>query len=260
MPATQAPLLNGSGHSTHAGNGAPADWYDDPSDPSIKRYWDGQSWTEHVARPSQATHRIQTPPPVGNGSRRGFFGWVSQRPALAFWSTLAVALVVGIGLGASSAEQQNTTSAPDSELSTELDDARDEVGTLKDDLSDTEADLTTTREKLSTTRDRLRDARADASKPVPALPDEADEPAPGGGPSAKSFSGNGGKNIGTVTVTEESVLEWTNDGDIFQLWDDGFGMSVNSQASSGDTVLPAGTYKNVEVNAIGNWTIEISPR
>jgi hypothetical protein len=27
----------------------PAAWYDDPSNPSMFRYWDGQRWTEHVA-------------------------------------------------------------------------------------------------------------------------------------------------------------------------------------------------------------------
>ena len=256
MPATQEPLLNGNGHSTHAANGSPPGWYDDPADRSVKRYWDGECWTEHVARPSApVTATIET-----GGSSDGFFGWVRRRPALAFWGTLGLALVVGIALGAASAEEQAAKTTDDPQLAGQLHDSRGEVDSLKGDLADAESDLATTREKLSTARDRLRDARADAREAVPVLPDTADDSASDGSTSARSFSGNGGKNLGTITVGEESVLEWTNDGDIFQMWDDDFGFNVNSQGGSGDTVLPAGTYKSVTVNAIGNWTIEIRPR
>lgn len=27
----------------------PANWYPDPTDPSLQRYWDGAAWTEHTA-------------------------------------------------------------------------------------------------------------------------------------------------------------------------------------------------------------------
>jgi hypothetical protein len=36
----QTPAQPGTG-------GTPADWYDDPHDPTQLRYWDGQQWTEH---------------------------------------------------------------------------------------------------------------------------------------------------------------------------------------------------------------------
>lgn len=78
----------------------------------------------------------------------------------------------------------------------------------------------------------------------------------GGG---EKFSGNGGKNLGTITVSKPSTLKWTNDGDLFQLFDADFKLSVNSQAHSGDTAVDPGTYNRVEVNAIGNWTIQITP-
>jgi hypothetical protein len=270
MTATQPPLL--SGDEQHTPDAVwPAGWYDDPADRAGKRYWDGSQWTQHYARPSTpayATPPATTPASAVKAQGGGLYGWIRRRPAMAFWSTLGVALVVGMVLGAASAEQDKaTTSDGDadrvSQLSSQLDETRTELDGMKGTLADTQDDLDTATDKLSTTREKLRDARAEAQ----ATPTPAPAPAPtsppadsGGSDSAKSFSGNGGKNIGTIKVSEESVLRWTNDGDIFQMWDDSFGMSVNSQAGSGDTVLQAGTYENVEVNAIGNWTIEIEPR
>jgi hypothetical protein len=54
------------------------------------------------------------------------------------------------------------------------------------------------------------------------------------------------------------TLKWTNDGDLFQIFEDSGTINVNSQASSGDTFVPAGTY-TLDVNAIGSWTITITP-
>jgi hypothetical protein len=83
-----------------------------------------------------------------------------------------------------------------------------------------------------------------------AKPPAADPPS-----ASKSFSGNGGKTLPPVTIEEPSTLKWTNDGALFQLFDSGFGVSVNSQAHSGETYVDPGTYK-LDVNAVGNWTIE----
>ncbi|MEY2755634.1 MAG: hypothetical protein RJB65_1992, partial [Actinomycetota bacterium] len=41
-PAATAPVAN-----------IPANWYADPSGRFELRYWDGQKWTEHVARGGQ---------------------------------------------------------------------------------------------------------------------------------------------------------------------------------------------------------------
>lgn len=91
--------------------------------------------------------------------------------------------------------------------------------------------------------------------PAAAAPAEPARPAA----RALEYSGNGSRNVGTITVAEDSTLRWTNDGDIFQIFDDGFGLSVNSQGASGETFVGAGSYTNVTVNAIGNWTITITP-
>jgi len=73
------------------------------------------------------------------------------------------------------------------------------------------------------------------------------------------FAGNGGKNLGTIRITRTSVLSWTDDGGIFQIFtaDD---VPVNSQGRNGTSVLDAGAMRNVQVNAMGNWTITIRPR
>ena len=74
------------------------------------------------------------------------------------------------------------------------------------------------------------------------------------------FSGNGGKNLGTIKVPTDSTLTWTCDGDIFSVrGESSLGIFVNSQAHSGDSAVAAGTYTGVLVNAIGNWTITIAP-
>jgi hypothetical protein len=91
---------------------------------------------------------------------------------------------------------------------------------------------------------------------------ESKTPAPseeGSGGGVQSFSGNGGKNLGSIKVEKESTLEWTNDGAIFQIFTNE-GVPVNSQAHSGTTVLEPNTYSKFQVNAEGNWTIKIVPK
>lgn len=72
-------------------------------------------------------------------------------------------------------------------------------------------------------------------------------------PQPKSFTGNGGKTL-RVTLARDSTLHWKNDGGLFQLWDEDFGVSVNSQGRKGTTFVPAGSYV-FTVNALGNWTM-----
>jgi hypothetical protein len=60
-----------------------------------------------------------------------------------------------------------------------------------------------------------------------------------------------------VYVRRPGYLRWTNTGDIFQIFDDNFEITVNSQARSGKTfVSSAGKYV-LSVNAIGSWTITV---
>ncbi len=75
---------------------------------------------------------------------------------------------------------------------------------------------------------------------------------------SQTYSGNGGKNLGTITVSTTSTLRWTNDGTVFQILDDENAVEVNSQGHSGTTVLEKGTYHHFQVNAVGTWTMTIS--
>ena len=79
-------------------------------------------------------------------------------------------------------------------------------------------------------------------------------------PGSVSYSGNGGKDLGTITVSSSSTLHWTNDGALIQIDDDGHGIAVNSEAHSGTTAVEPGTYENVHVNASGDWAITIKAR
>jgi hypothetical protein len=81
----------------------------------------------------------------------------------------------------------------------------------------------------------------------------------GAAASGSTFSGNGGKNLGTLRIARESVLTWTNTGAIFQIFSDE-GVPANSQAHRGTTVLDTGTYHYFQVNAIGDWTISIKAK
>jgi hypothetical protein len=90
------------------------------------------------------------------------------------------------------------------------------------------------------------------SQPPAPLSSPASAPAPS---PTKSFSGNGGENIGTINISLDSTVAWTDDGGLFQVLDFG----INSQGTSGTSALAAGTYRDVEVNALGNWTLKIVP-
>jgi hypothetical protein len=92
----------------------------------------------------------------------------------------------------------------------------------------------------------------------------ASTPAPTGGSSgsggALSWTGNGGKTIGTISVPVDSVIKWTHDGSVFQIFDAENAIEVNSSAHSGESAISAGTYHKFQVNADGNWTIQIVPQ
>jgi hypothetical protein len=47
-----------------------------------------------------------------------------------------------------------------------------------------------------------------------------------------SWSGNGGQNIGTINVPQDSVNKWTNDGGFFSVLDDENAVEVNSQVAA----------------------------
>ena len=80
----------------------------------------------------------------------------------------------------------------------------------------------------------------------------------------RRFSGNGSKNIGTIKVTDDAVLNWTHSesGDLafFTINDAEFGINVSSDARKGRSALEPGTYKSVDVSGTGDWTITVKGR
>ena len=66
----------------------PADWYPDPQDPSLQRYWDGNAWTEHTApaAPGQPAEGGASPQGAGGG-----YGVAHQMPGYLKSSTLFAA-------------------------------------------------------------------------------------------------------------------------------------------------------------------------
>jgi hypothetical protein len=74
-----------------------------------------------------------------------------------------------------------------------------------------------------------------------------------------SFSGNGSRSLPPFRVSTPSTMFWRNTGDIFQTFPKGASSNggVNSQAHSGTTYMPSGTYR-LTVNAIGSWTIRVT--
>jgi len=169
----------------------------------------------------------------------GFFGWVSRHPRPAFWATLVAALVVGIGVGV---------------LAAVLGGGAQSTGGDAAALADERAGREAAERRLRETRDGTREAGGRGSEARPAPP-----PSPG---KVQTFSGNGGKSLGTIKVPTESVLEWTTDGALFQVFTSSGDTPapVNSQGGSGNAVLSKGDYDEFKVNALGNWTMKIRPR
>jgi len=137
---------------------------------------------------------------------------------------------------------------------------RDDSGALteaNEELSDARAGRKAAEKKLSKARDALEATEGQAGSTGKR---RAPRPmASSSGGAVQSFSGNGGKSFGTISIPTDSVLEWTNDGDVFQVFSSDE-VPVNSRGKRGDTVLFKGKYRKFQVNAVGNWTIEIRPR
>ena len=90
-------------------------------------------------------------------------------------------------------------------------------------------------------------------------------PSTGGG--SQHFSGTGTENIGTLNVSVDSKLSWycpTCSNANFQILNDPTDSNLIAtnalDQTSGQTVIPAGTYHNVTINTEGqDWTINITP-
>ena len=79
------------------------------------------------------------------------------------------------------------------------------------------------------------------------------------------YSGKDSKILGTVEVAQDSVLSWTTTGEngiqSFAVMDKDFRINVSVQGKpSGQSLVKPGTYQDVTVNAVGDWTMSIDPR
>lgn len=81
----------------------------------------------------------------------------------------------------------------------------------------------------------------------------------------RHFSGNGSTNLGTLKVPTDSVMSWTYTPSdpqlkLFAVQDENFQIAISSDAPTGKSAVAAGTYRNVSVNAEGDWTITLKAR
>jgi hypothetical protein len=79
-----------------------------------------------------------------------------------------------------------------------------------------------------------------------------------------TFSGSGVKDIGKpdpLRIPSNSTIQWTNTGAIFQIIPASVKVQspVNSEAHSGTATIRKGAYYGFLINAIGNWTVKITP-
>lgn len=90
-----------------------------------------------------------------------------------------------------------------------------------------------------------------------------------GSPAPQTFSGNGVKSLGTITVATPSTLEWScSSCHLFSVTGlaEGAAIAVDSQDhTSGTTAVEPGTYHSVDVQAFGEagaageWSVTITP-
>jgi hypothetical protein len=97
---------------------------------------------------------------------------------------------------------------------------------------------------------------------------QAAEPAesPSGGASeggGNSYSGDGTKSLGTLTITQPSTLHWHASEGFFAVEGATSGydhtIAISSKASSGESSIEPGSYHEVSVLAQGEWSFTITP-
>jgi hypothetical protein len=78
----------------------------------------------------------------------------------------------------------------------------------------------------------------------------------------QTFSGNGTKEIGSITVSQPSSIQWTCSRCAAFAFTSGLSgtqaIDVGSNASSGTSAVDPGTYPDARVISNGDWTIRIT--
>jgi hypothetical protein len=152
-----------------------------------------------------------------------------------------VALIIGAGIGAAGKGSTKTVTAAAS--TTTIQAAQTPTRTV-----------TVTRVVVHTHTQTQTAAAAAPSEP------SSGGSSQGGG---HSYSGDGTKNLGTIIISQPSTLHWKAEGGVFGVTGATSGyehsIGISSQASSGESAVEPGTYKEVNVIATGAWSITISP-
>ena len=79
---------------------------------------------------------------------------------------------------------------------------------------------------------------------------------------ANTVRGNGSENLGTITVSSPSTLEWSCTCGVFSIVSGLSGthaIAIDSQASSGQSAVDPGSYPDAQVQSDGTWTVRIVP-
>lgn len=210
------------------GQGTPPGWHQDPWDHAPFRYWDGAGWTGATARDaSAAVPREPGGPPAHEAVKRGW--WSKHWP----WVVAGVVgFIVGAGAGA--------------------------AGNTKKTKTATQVRTQTVTHTQTQTQTQTATSTKTAQATAPAPP-----PSNSGSGAGQSYSGNGEKNLGTVNVPVESVLDWKAAGGFFAINNDPSDsdtIDVNSNANSGSTTVAPGTYHKVDVLATDQWSFTLRPK
>lgn len=76
---------------------------------------------------------------------------------------------------------------------------------------------------------------------------------------ALHWSGHGKRSLGTIKLTSDVVVHWTDTRGSFSIRDRLRKLAGPSSTKVGETFLAAGTYHYVVVVATGSWTLSITP-
>jgi PASTA domain/Protein of unknown function (DUF2510) len=151
-PVTQERVEAADETAAPATSSPPAGWYPDPERPEGERYWEGGRWTDQRRMAPAAAGD----PPSG-GTRSRFFSWVSRKPKLAFWTTLALSALLGIAIGAAANTNQT--------VQDQLDSAKRDLSTARAAQQRAESRLSTARSNVATLGSQIKDLTAQGKVP-----------------------------------------------------------------------------------------------